>query len=71
VRVSNRISSVVPSPPRSDAVSKGYAIFRSGGGDYGDSLIPKDQHPVIVAFSSRLEVLRHLVAINISLEQGL
>ena len=34
-------------------------------------LIPEDQHPIVVDFSTRLEVLRHLIAIDIGLGQGL
>jgi len=71
VRAGTRVPSVVPSPPRQDTVSKDYTIFRSGGERHKDLLIPKDQHPVIVDFSTRLEVLGHLIAINIGLDQGL
>ena len=71
MRTGTRVPSNVPSPPRQDTVSKGRTIFRSGGGRHEDSLIPEDQHPVIVDFSARLEVLGHLVAIDIDLDQGL
>lgn len=71
VRTGTRVPSNVPGPPRQDTVSKGRTIFRSGGGRHEDSLIPEDQHPVIVDFSARLEVLGHLVAIDIGLDQGL
>jgi len=71
VRTGTRVPSTVPSPPRQDTVSKGRTIFRSGRERQKDSLIPEDQHPVIVDFSTRLEVLGHLIAIDIGLDQGL
>lgn len=71
MRAGARVSSVVPGPPRQDTVSKGCTIFRSCGERHEDSLIPEDQYPVIVDFSSRLEVLGHLIAVDIGLDQGL
>ena len=54
-----------------EPVSMGCTTFRSGGERHEDSLIPEDQHAVIVDFSSRFEVLGHLVAVNVGLDQGL
>lgn len=71
MRTGTTVPSNVPSPPRQDTVSKGCTIFRSGGETHEDSLIPEDQHPVMVDFSARLEVLGHLIAIDIGLDQGL
>ena len=49
----------------------GCTMFRTGGERHQDSLIPEDQHAVIVDFSSSFEVLGHRIAINIGLDQGL
>ena len=49
----------------------GCTMFRSGGERHQDSLIPEDQHAVIVDLSSSFEVLGHLIAINVGLDQGL
>jgi hypothetical protein len=71
VRTGTQVPSNVPSPPRQDTVSKGCTIFRIGGERHEDSLIPEDQHPIIVDFSTRLDMLGHLIAIDIGLDQGL
>lgn len=49
----------------------GCIIFRRDGERHEDSLIPEGQHPIRVDFSTRLEVLGHLIAIDIGLGQGL
>lgn len=67
VRVGTRVSSIVPVLPRRDTVGKDFAMFCSGMERRADSLIPKDQHPVIM----RLEVFGNLVTIQIGLHQGL
>lgn len=71
VRTGTRILFNVSSPPRQDTVSMDCTIFRSDEERHEDSLIPEGQHPIIVDFSTKLEMLEHLIAIDIGLHQGL
>ena len=71
MRAGTRVSCTIPRTAGQEPVSIGCTIFRSGGERHQDSLVPEDQHPVIVDFSARFEVLGHLIAINIGLDQGL
>jgi len=71
VRAGARVSPLISVPAKRDTVSKDFAEFRSNGERRGDLLVPKDQHSVIVDFSTRLEVLGDRIAIDVGLVKRL
>jgi len=67
VRAGARVSPLISVPARRDIVSEDFAGLRSNGERRGDLLVPKDQHSIIVDFSTGLEVLGDRIAIDVGL----
>ena len=60
-----RVSSLISVPGKRDTVIENFAGLRSNRERRGDLLVPKDQHSVIVNFSTGLDVLGDRIAIDI------
>ncbi len=67
MRAGARVSPLISVPARRDIVSEDFAGLRSNGERRGDLLVPKDQHSIIVDFSTGLEVLGDRIAIDVGL----
>ena len=65
VGVCARVSPLISVPSKRDTVSENFAGLRSNRERRGDLLVPKDQHSVIVDFSTGLDVLGDRIAIDI------
>ena len=65
VRAGARVSPLVSVPATRDTVSEDFTGFCSYRERHRDLLIPKDQHLVIIDFSTRLKVLKDYIIINI------
>ena len=60
-----RVSPLISISAKRDIVSENFAGLRSNKARRGDLLVPKDQHSVIVDFSTGLDVLGDRIAIDI------
>lgn len=65
VRACARVSPLISVPAKRDIVSENFIGLRNNRERRGDLLIPKDQHSVIVDFSTGLDVLGDRIAIDI------
>lgn len=66
-----RVSPLISIPAKRDTVSKNFAGLRSNRERRGDLLVPKDQHSVIVDFSTGLDMLGDRIAIDIGVIERL
>lgn len=64
MRADPKISPLIPVSARRDIVNEVFAEFRSNEERRGDLLVPKDQHSIVVDFST---VLEDRIAFDVSL----